>query len=81
MGPGYDICWVQLPGKALGNAATSAEYVTYGIKKYAKQSKTGKVFVIGHSQGGGLSIPWVSSLYFDLSCVLLTMYFGTHSGS
>jgi alpha-beta hydrolase superfamily lysophospholipase len=62
LGPGYDVCWVELSGKALGNAATSAEYVAYGIKKYAKQSKTGKVFVIGHSQGGGILIPWISRL-------------------
>lgn len=57
---GYDICWVDLPGHSLGNAATSAEYVAYNIKQLASKSVTGKVFVIGHSQGAGLNIPWVS---------------------
>lgn len=62
---------VELPGKALGHAATSAEYVAYGIQQLAAKSKTGKAFVIGHSQGGGLSIPWVRihlELYSLLSC-------------
>ncbi|KZP33120.1 alpha/beta-hydrolase [Athelia psychrophila] len=57
-GAGYDICWVTLPGNSLGNAAISAEYVAYNIKALASQSKTGKVYVIGHSQGAGLNIPW-----------------------
>ncbi|KAF7974622.1 hypothetical protein HWV62_11600 [Athelia sp. TMB] len=57
-GAGYDVCWVTLPGKSLGHAATTAEYVVYNIKALASQSKTGKVFLIGHSQGAGLNIPW-----------------------
>lgn len=62
---GYDVCWVELPGKALGNAATSAEYVAYNIPQLAARSATGEVFVIGHSQGGGLNIPWVSNVMFN----------------
>jgi len=62
-GPGYDICWVDLPGHGLGNAATSAEYVAYNIKTLAAKSATGKVFVIGHSQGGGLNPQWALDFF------------------
>lgn len=62
-GPGYDICWIDLPGHAVGNAATTAEYVAYNIPQLAAKSATGQVFVIGHSQGAGLTIPWVSVIF------------------
>jgi cephalosporin-C deacetylase-like acetyl esterase len=44
----------------MGDAQLSAEYVARAILSRAPQSKTGKVSVIGHSQGGGLNIQWVS---------------------
>ncbi|KAF7969763.1 hypothetical protein HWV62_26060 [Athelia sp. TMB] len=59
VGPGYDICWVTLPGFALGNAEQSAEYVAYNIKALAAQSATKKVYVVGWSQGAGLNLQWV----------------------
>jgi len=58
LGPGYDICWVDLPQKALGDVQTSAEYVAYNIKALAPQSSTGKVIVLAHSQGAGLNVQW-----------------------
>ncbi len=42
----------------MGDAQLSAEYVARAILALAPQSKTGKVNVIGHSQGGGLNIQW-----------------------
>ncbi|KAM0756327.1 alpha/beta-hydrolase [Meredithblackwellia eburnea MCA 4105] len=62
-GSGYDVCWVTLPGRALGDAQLSAEYVAYGIQYYAPQSKTGKVTVIGHSQGAGLNVQWALTFW------------------
>lgn len=57
-GPGFDVCWVSPPANGLADAQTGGEYVAYAIKKLAKQSATGKVKVGGHSQGGGLDVPW-----------------------
>jgi len=47
---GYDVCLVQLPGRALGDIQTSAEYVVYAIRSmYAATGQ--KVNIMGHSQG------------------------------
>lgn len=50
--------------------ATAAEYVAYNIPVLAKKSATGKVFLVGYSQGGGLNIPWVRSIIFTPARVL-----------
>lgn len=42
----------------MSDAQVSAEYVAYNIIQLAQKSSTGKVKVVGHSQGGGLNIPW-----------------------
>jgi len=47
---GYDTCWVDIPGRELGDIQTSSEYVVYAIRRMAKRSGR-KVDVIGHSQG------------------------------
>ncbi|KAM0748055.1 alpha/beta-hydrolase [Meredithblackwellia eburnea MCA 4105] len=57
-GKGYDICWVDLPGRSLVDAQLSAEYVAYGVQYLAPQSATKKVSIIGHSQGAGLNPQW-----------------------
>ncbi|KZP01382.1 alpha/beta-hydrolase [Calocera viscosa TUFC12733] len=77
LGAGYDICWVDLPQRALGDVQTSAEYVAYNIKALAPQSSTGKVAVLAHSQGAGLNVQWaldfwptaraVTSMYIALA--------------
>ncbi len=51
---------MDLPGRALDDAQLSAEFVAQGILTLAPQSQTGMVNVIGHSQGAGLNIQWVS---------------------
>src|ERR1700691_3568849 len=51
-------CWLNIPGKELGDAQTSSEYVAYNIQQLATSSVTGQVVVIGHSQGAGLTIQW-----------------------
>jgi hypothetical protein len=54
---GYDIAWFTSPTRSLGDAQITAEYIAYNIKLLAQQSSTGKVFIIGHSQGN-LNIQW-----------------------
>ncbi|GAA6063214.1 hypothetical protein JCM10212_006847 [Sporobolomyces blumeae] len=56
-GPGYDVCYVNLPGRALVDAQLSAEYVAWNLYHLASQSATGKVSLISHSQGG-LNVQW-----------------------
>ncbi|KAF8313460.1 alpha/beta-hydrolase [Clavulina sp. PMI_390] len=56
--PGFDVCWIDLPQMALGDAQVSAEYIAYNIPVLAAQSKTGKVAAIAHSQGAGLNVQW-----------------------
>ncbi|KAF7983295.1 hypothetical protein HWV62_22959 [Athelia sp. TMB] len=70
---GYAIAWVNLPGYALGDAQTTAEYVAYNIKQLAPHSATGKVAVIGHSQGAGISIQW-ALLYWPSIQPLVSRY-------
>src|SRR5687768_15159831 len=48
---GFDVCWVQLPGSALGDAQISAEYVARAIEVMSAASGE-KIDVLGHSQGG-----------------------------
>ncbi|GAA5920267.1 hypothetical protein JCM5296_004595 [Sporobolomyces johnsonii] len=54
-GSGYDVCYVNLPERALGDAQTSAEYVAYLTSALSSESATGKVSLISHSQGGLLT--------------------------
>jgi len=49
---GYDVCLVHLPDRGLGDIQVASEYVVYAIRHVAEQSPTGKVDVMGHSQGG-----------------------------
>ncbi|GAA5925985.1 esterase/lipase family protein [Sporobolomyces koalae] len=56
-GPGYDVCYVDLPGRSIGDAQVSSEYVAYNIKDLAAKSATGQVSLISHSQGG-LNVQW-----------------------
>jgi len=58
MQPSFDVCWIDLPQRSLGDAQVSAEYVALGILSLAKKSTTGKVSIIGDSQGGGLHPQW-----------------------
>lgn len=53
-GPGFDVCWVDIPNRGLGDAQIGAEYVAYNAIRLAKQSATKTVKLVGHSQGGGL---------------------------
>jgi triacylglycerol esterase/lipase EstA (alpha/beta hydrolase family) len=48
---GYDVCTVALPGFAMGDIQTSADYVRYAVLRIAARSHR-KVDVITHSQGG-----------------------------
>jgi len=48
---GFEVCWVQLPNRALGDIQVSAEYVARAIEVMAAGAGA-KVDIIGHSQGG-----------------------------
>lgn len=45
------------PTRSLGDAQINAEYIAYNIRTLAEQRSTGKVFLIGHSQGN-INIQW-----------------------
>jgi triacylglycerol esterase/lipase EstA (alpha/beta hydrolase family) len=47
---GFDVCTVDLPGRAWGDIQVSSEYVVYAIRTIAAQSGR-TVDIIGHSQG------------------------------
>lgn len=55
--PGYDIAWFTSPTRSLGDAQITAEYIAHNIKILARKSATGKVFIVGHSQGN-INIQW-----------------------
>jgi len=61
-GPGFDVCYIDLPNRSLGDAQVSGEYVAYAIENLAAQSSTGKVSVITHSQGG-LNMQWAVTFW------------------
>ena len=63
-----DVCYVTMPGRTLGDAEVSAEYVAYNIGALAAKSATKKVAVIGHSQGN-INIQ-VRSLYLCVDRVI-----------
>ncbi|KAL8283829.1 hypothetical protein RQP46_005261 [Phenoliferia psychrophenolica] len=54
---------IDLPGRSLVDAQISAEYVAYGVQYLAPKSVTGKVSIIGHSQGGGLNPQWALTFW------------------
>ncbi|KZP32098.1 alpha/beta-hydrolase [Athelia psychrophila] len=57
-GPGYDVCWLNNPSKGLGDAQVSSEYIAYNIPLLASKSATGRIAIVGHSQGAGLTPQW-----------------------
>ncbi|GAA5846710.1 hypothetical protein JCM3766R1_002888 [Sporobolomyces carnicolor] len=61
-GPGYDVCYVDLPGRSIGDAQYSSEFVAYNVKDLAAKSSTKKVSLISHSQGG-LNVQWAMDFW------------------
>ncbi|GAA5961105.1 hypothetical protein JCM3765_001228, partial [Sporobolomyces pararoseus] len=61
-GPGYDVCYVDLPGRSIGDAQYSSEFVAYNVKNLAAKSSTGKVSLVSHSQGG-LNVQWAMDFW------------------
>jgi pimeloyl-ACP methyl ester carboxylesterase len=53
---GFPYCTVTLPHYSLTDMQTTVEYVVYAIRWMAAHSHTGKIAVIGHSQGGFLPL-------------------------
>jgi hypothetical protein len=49
---------IDLPERSLVDAQLSAEYVAHAVRYLAPQSSTGKIAIIGHSQGAGLNPQW-----------------------
>jgi triacylglycerol esterase/lipase EstA (alpha/beta hydrolase family) len=72
---GFDVCWVSPPNRQLADAQIGAEYVANAIIQLAKKSKTGKIKVLGHSQGGGLSVPW-ATIFFPSARKLVSSFVG-----
>lgn len=60
---GFDVCWVDTPKRGMADAQVAGEYVANAIMHLAPQSSTKKIKVMGHSQGGGLNIPWATIFY------------------
>ncbi|KAL8281281.1 hypothetical protein RQP46_006315 [Phenoliferia psychrophenolica] len=55
MGAGYDVCYTSMPNFSTGDVQLSSEYVAYGVQYLAPKSATGRVSIIGHSQGAGVN--------------------------
>lgn len=72
---GFDVCWVDPPNRQLADSQVAGEYVANAIINLAPKSKTKKVKVIGHSQGGGLSIPW-ATIFFPSARKLVSGFVG-----
>lgn len=72
---GFDVCWVSPPNQQLADAQVGGEYVANAVIQLAKKSKTGKVKVLGHSQGGGLSVPW-ATIFFPTARKLISSFVG-----
>jgi len=75
-GPGYDVCWVNLPWVGLGDLQESAEYVAFGIKYFSSLSHASghKINVIGHSQGAGSNIQWALTFWPSLQPLILNYF-------
>ncbi|KAH9808324.1 hypothetical protein DFH28DRAFT_910339 [Melampsora americana] len=71
---GFDVCWVDLPKRSLGDIQLSAEFIAYAIMFLAPRSPAtgGRISMLGYSQGG-LSSHW--TLTFWLSARQLVMNF------
>jgi hypothetical protein len=67
-GLGFDVCTVDLPGRAVGDIQLSSEYVVYGMRRVAELSGR-KVDVIGHSQGT-LEPRWAIKWWPDLQALV-----------
>ncbi|PWN48684.1 alpha/beta-hydrolase, partial [Violaceomyces palustris] len=62
MRPGFDVCYINIPGRSQGDIQLSSEYVAYNIMRLAEKSVTRNVSVIGHSQGN-LNIQWALTFW------------------
>ncbi|KAE8266477.1 hypothetical protein A4X09_0g5872 [Tilletia walkeri] len=63
LSPGFDVCYLTLPFRALRDVQVSAEYVVYAVKSLSLKSATKKVHIIGHSQGGGVNPQWALAFW------------------
>lgn len=70
---GFATCWIDLPFNSRNDAQHSASYVAYHIQQLAPLSATGKIVVVGHSQGAGLNIQW-ALLYWTSTRALVSRY-------
>ncbi|GAA5848957.1 hypothetical protein JCM9279_004676 [Rhodotorula babjevae] len=61
-GPGFDVCWVTLPDRSLGDIQISSEYIAYLVEYLSSQSATKKVGLVTHSQGG-LNAQWALNFW------------------
>jgi pimeloyl-ACP methyl ester carboxylesterase len=62
LAPGFDVCLLDLPDRSQGDAQVTSEYIAGNIIPLAKKSRTGKVSLIGHSQGN-LNIQWALNFW------------------
>lgn len=62
---GFGVCTVDLPDRALGNFAVSAEYAVHAART-AYRTSGRKIAILGHSQGGLLAI-WTAKFWPDVA--------------
>jgi triacylglycerol lipase len=62
---GYGVCTVRLPNRALADLGLSAQYVAFAGLRAARFSEH-KITILGHSQGGLLSV-WAATFWPDLA--------------
>jgi len=64
-GEGYRVCTVALPGRAVGDIQTSAQYVVAAVRAL-RQERNQQVAIVGHSQGVLVS-RWAIAQYPDVA--------------
>lgn len=62
LGPGYDVCMIDLPNRALSDAQVSSEYVARAVQLLSQKSSTGRVHLVAHSQGN-LNVQWAMTFW------------------
>ncbi|MET8427917.1 alpha/beta fold hydrolase [Nocardia sp. NPDC004860] len=64
---GYGWCTVTLPGRAMGDFSTSAEYAAYAALEAHRVSGR-PIAIVGHSQGGAMAA-WIAKFWPEVSAV------------
>ncbi|KAG0142360.1 hypothetical protein CROQUDRAFT_67362 [Cronartium quercuum f. sp. fusiforme G11] len=69
---GFDVCWINLPFRGLGDMQLSGEFVAYAIDHLSGKSPTGKIDVITYSQGGS-NAQWAVTFWPSVQAQIINL--------